>query len=89
MWQQISNIWKLLLSTKQILEYVKIEFYLLFSHTKEKTCFQIVPVGCADDNTRNKRQTVAGHWRILHNEELYNLCALSNISVVVKSRRMG
>jgi hypothetical protein len=31
---------------------------------------------------------VAGSWRRLHNEELHNLCALSNIIRVIKSVRM-
>jgi hypothetical protein len=33
-----------------------------------------------------KREEVAGGWRRLHNEKLYNLCAAPNISGVIKSR---
>jgi hypothetical protein len=35
-----------------------------------------------------KREEVAGGWRRLHNEELYNLHTLSNIIGVNKSWRM-
>jgi hypothetical protein len=35
-----------------------------------------------------KRDEVAGEWRKLHNEELYNLYSSPNIVRVVKSRRM-
>jgi hypothetical protein len=35
-----------------------------------------------------KRDDVAGGWRRLHNEELHNLYASSNIIRVIKSRRM-
>jgi hypothetical protein len=35
-----------------------------------------------------KREEVAGGWRRLHNEELHNLYASSNIIRVTKSRRM-
>jgi len=35
-----------------------------------------------------KRDEVAGNWRRLHNEELRNFCASSNIIRVIKSRRM-
>jgi hypothetical protein len=35
-----------------------------------------------------KREEVAGSWRRLHNEELYNLYALTDIVTVNKSRRM-
>jgi hypothetical protein len=35
-----------------------------------------------------KREEVAGDWRRLHNEELHNLYASSNIITVIKSRRM-
>jgi hypothetical protein len=34
------------------------------------------------------RVEVAGGWRTLHNEELYNLCPSPSIIRVVKSRRM-
>jgi hypothetical protein len=33
-----------------------------------------------------KREEVAGGWRRLHNEELYNLYTLSDIISVIKSR---
>jgi hypothetical protein len=36
----------------------------------------------------SKREEVAGGWRRLHNEELHNLYASSNIIKVIKSRRM-
>jgi hypothetical protein len=35
-----------------------------------------------------KREEVAGGWRKLHNEELHNLSASSNIIRIIKSRRM-
>jgi hypothetical protein len=35
----------------------------------------------------SKKVEVAGGWRILHYEELWNLCALSNIIRVIKSRK--
>jgi hypothetical protein len=35
-----------------------------------------------------KREEVAGGWRRLHNEELYNLYASRNIIKAIKSRRM-
>jgi hypothetical protein len=35
-----------------------------------------------------KREEVVGGWRRLHNEDFYNLYALSNITGVMKSRRM-
>jgi hypothetical protein len=35
-----------------------------------------------------KREEVAGGWRRLHNEELHNLFASSNIIRLIKSRRM-
>jgi hypothetical protein len=35
-----------------------------------------------------KREEVAGGWRRLHNEELHNLYASSNIIWMIKSRRM-
>jgi hypothetical protein len=35
-----------------------------------------------------RREEVAGGWRRLHNEELHNLYASSNIIRVIKSRRM-
>ena len=35
-----------------------------------------------------KRNVVAGDWRKLHNEELYDLYSSPNISRVIKSRRM-
>jgi hypothetical protein len=38
--------------------------------------------------SRPRREKVAGGWGRLHNEELRNLYALSNIIMVVKSRRM-
>jgi hypothetical protein len=34
-----------------------------------------------------KREEVAGGWRRLHNEELYNLYTLPNIARVIKSRK--
>jgi hypothetical protein len=34
------------------------------------------------------RDEVTGEWRRLHNEELHDLCLLSNIIRVIKSRRM-
>jgi hypothetical protein len=36
----------------------------------------------------HKREEVAGDWRRLHNEELHNLYASSDIIRVIKSRRM-
>jgi hypothetical protein len=36
-----------------------------------------------------KRDIVTGEWRRLHNEELNDLCSSSNISRVIKSRKMG
>jgi hypothetical protein len=36
----------------------------------------------------SKREEVVGGWRRLHNEELHNLYASSNIIRVIKSRRM-
>jgi hypothetical protein len=35
-----------------------------------------------------KREEVAGGWRRLHNEDLHNLYASTNIIRVIKSRRM-
>jgi hypothetical protein len=35
-----------------------------------------------------KREQVAGSWRRLHNEELHDLYALTNIIRVMKSRKM-
>jgi hypothetical protein len=35
-----------------------------------------------------KREEVAGDWRKLHNEELYNLYSSPNIIRIIKSRRM-
>jgi hypothetical protein len=35
-----------------------------------------------------KREEVAGGWRRLHNEELYNLYASPFIIMVIKTRRM-
>jgi hypothetical protein len=35
-----------------------------------------------------KREEVAGGWRRLHNEELYNLYASRNITKLMKSRRV-
>jgi hypothetical protein len=35
-----------------------------------------------------KREKVVGDWRRLHNEELHNLYASSNIITVIKSRRI-
>jgi hypothetical protein len=35
-----------------------------------------------------KREEVVGGWRRLYNEELRNLCALLNITGVMRSRRM-
>jgi hypothetical protein len=35
-----------------------------------------------------KREEVTGYWRRLHNEELHNLYAPSNIIRVVKPRKM-
>jgi hypothetical protein len=35
-----------------------------------------------------KREEVTGEWRKLHNEQLHNLHFLSNVSGVMKSRRM-
>jgi hypothetical protein len=35
-----------------------------------------------------KREEVAGGWRRLHNEELHNLHASSNIIMVIKSRKI-
>jgi hypothetical protein len=36
----------------------------------------------------SKRKKVAGGWRRLHNEGLYNLFASTDITRVIKSRRM-
>jgi hypothetical protein len=36
----------------------------------------------------SKREEGVGNWRRLHNEELRNLCASSNIIRVIKSRGM-
>jgi hypothetical protein len=36
-----------------------------------------------------KREEMAGGWRRLHNEELHNLYASTDIVRIVKSRRMG
>jgi hypothetical protein len=36
----------------------------------------------------SKREEVAGGWRRLHNEELHNVYASSNIIRVIKSRRV-
>jgi hypothetical protein len=35
-----------------------------------------------------KRDEVRGEWRILHNEELYDLCSLPNTFWVIQSRIM-
>jgi hypothetical protein len=35
-----------------------------------------------------KREEMAGGWRRLHNEELYNFCASPNFIRVIKFRRM-
>jgi hypothetical protein len=45
-------------------------------------CFNIL------DILRVKREEVVGGWRRLHNEELHNLYASSNIIRMIKSRRM-
>jgi hypothetical protein len=38
---------------------------------------------------RVPRDEVTGEWRRIRNEELNNLCRLPNVTVVIKSRRMG
>jgi hypothetical protein len=38
--------------------------------------------------SRHKRDEVIGGWRILHNEELYNLYTFTNIIIIIKSRKM-
>jgi hypothetical protein len=35
-----------------------------------------------------KREEVEGGWRRLHNEELHNLYCSSNVTRMIKSRRM-
>jgi hypothetical protein len=35
-----------------------------------------------------KRDEITGGWRKLHNEELQNVYATSNITRIIKSRRM-
>jgi hypothetical protein len=46
-------------------------------------------IGCsAEEIFGSKREELKGHWRKLHNEELYELHLEPNIFRVTKSRRI-
>jgi hypothetical protein len=59
----------------------------LISHTKRRTYIEGVEEG-ADENIGTLEGEVGEVWRRLHNEELHNLFASSNIIRVIESRRM-
>jgi hypothetical protein len=61
----------------------------LVPHTKGRTQIEEVWERGAEDNIGPKREEVAGGWRKLHSEELYNLYASSNIISVIKSKCKG
>jgi hypothetical protein len=58
------------------------------SHTKARTSIGGFENRVLSRMSGPKRDEVAGGWRRLHNEELYNYYVSPNITQVIKSRRM-
>jgi hypothetical protein len=60
----------------------------LVSHTTGRTQIKVFENRVLRRIFGPKREEVAGGWRRLHNKEIHNLSDLSNITGVIKSRRM-